>query len=225
MQCLIAIVLTAVLVVGCAEGDASGAPTPVGTPVPTANVPTVTSEATPGEEPVESPKTSPAAAATPEPSSAFTTIEEGQWVVGEDVKPGTYRTREASDGCYWARLKGFGGALTDIIANENANGPTIVTIAKTDKGFESTGCATWTTDLSAIPFEGDGTYIVGTDLKAGTYANSPVGDNCYWARLKNFGGTLTGVLANDNASGRAIVTIKKSDKGFTTSGCGTWKKR
>lgn len=70
---------------------------------------------------------------------------------------------------------------------------------------------------------GDGTYRVPQDVTPGTY-RSLRGDGCYWARLKNFSGSLSAIIANGNASGPSLVTIKPSDKGFETSGCGNWTK-
>jgi hypothetical protein len=65
---------------------------------------------------------------------------------------------------------------------------------------------------------GDGTYIVGTDILPGTYRSS--GDNdCYWERLSGFSGSESDIIANGSNS---IITIKNTDKGFDTSGCGTW---
>jgi len=131
-------------------------------------------------------------------------------------------------GCYWARLGGFSGSLDDILENNNTSGPAIVTILPTDKGFQSSRCATWTNDLTAItpsrtsPFAGEGTYQVGIDIAPGTWRASNAG-SCYWARLSNFsGGGVRGIIANENGVG--TVTIAASDKGFETSRCGTWTK-
>ena len=64
---------------------------------------------------------------------------DGVSMVGVDVAPGTYRA--AGEYCYWARLSGTSGEFSDIIAN--SNGPGVVTIAATDKAFESRRCQ-WT---------------------------------------------------------------------------------
>ncbi|HYT37625.1 MAG TPA: hypothetical protein VEL49_10655 [Ktedonobacteraceae bacterium] len=69
---------------------------------------------------------------------------DGTFEVGKDIRPGTYRTRVASPGCYYARLSGFSGTTDDIIANDNTDTPAIITIAATDMGFQSTRCGTWT---------------------------------------------------------------------------------
>jgi hypothetical protein len=83
--------------------------------------------------------TAPKPAATKPPAA---TIEEGEWAVPSEVKPGTYRTTGGGN-CYWERLKGFSGQFDDIIANGNPTGPARVTIARTDKGFKTSGCDPW----------------------------------------------------------------------------------
>ncbi|GAA1821640.1 hypothetical protein GCM10009771_21540 [Nesterenkonia flava] len=59
----------------------------------------------------------------------------GMYLVGTDIQPGTYYTN--ADRCYWARLSGFSGNLSDILANGNTRGTTYVTIAPTDTAFET----------------------------------------------------------------------------------------
>ncbi len=154
-------------------------------------------------------------------------FEDGNFVVGTDIQTGTYRTREASSGCYYSRLSGFGASFDDIIANDNTDAPAVITIAETDKGFKSSRCGTWTQDLSAITTDQtsftDGTYIIGTDIQAGTYKNT-ASDGCYYARLSGFSGTFDDLIANENTDDAAIVTIAATDKGFRASRCGTWTK-
>lgn len=165
---------------------------------------------------------------TPTPEPPGYSFGDGSHIVGTDVLPGTYRTRAGGRGCYWERLSGFSGDLRDIIANENTDAPEVVTIGPADKGFNSKRCGRWTRDLSPItsgpdqPF-GEGTYIVGVDIAAGTWRSSG-GSGCYWQRVSGFGGTLDEILANDNVDGSAIVTIRPGDKGFSSRRCGTWMK-
>ena len=70
---------------------------------------------------------------------------DGMYIVGKDIQAGTYRTRGGS-GCYWARLRGFGGEGKNIIANRaSINGSSqIVQIDPTDQGFQTENCGTWT---------------------------------------------------------------------------------
>jgi hypothetical protein len=71
---------------------------------------------------------------------------------------------------------------------------------------------------------GDGTYQVGTDIQPGTYRTRVGSPNCYWERLKNFGGGINAILANGGTNAPAIVTIEPTDAGFNSEGCGTWTK-
>ena len=68
-----------------------------------------------------------------------------------------------------------------------------------------------------------GTYAIGTDIVAGTYASAgPVdGDKCYWKRVGGDDGNTT----LDNAlTGKAqIVEIEPTDKAFKTNGCHPWQ--
>ena len=164
---------------------------------------------------------------TPKPKPSFATFGDGTFVVGKDIKAGTYRTRAASPGCYYARLKGFGGTVDDILANDNTDAPAIVTIAASDQGFQSTNCGTWTKDLSQLTSSktkfDDGMYFVGTDIKPGTYKSSGQ-TGCYYARLAGFSGGLDDIISNNNTDSAAIVTIAASDKGFESKDCGTWAK-
>lgn len=92
----------------------------------------------------------PAAATSAAPAGPLATFKDGTYEVGSgagQVKPGKYRTTApaAGLGCYWARLKGLSGDFADLIANGNiaAGAPAVVTIAKTDKGFEASGGCEW----------------------------------------------------------------------------------
>lgn len=78
----------------------------------------------------------------PAPESAIP--GDGTFEVGVDIEPGTYMSPAAASGnCYWARLSGS-DSFDDIIANNNSSGQSLVTIAATDKFFESSGCDDWT---------------------------------------------------------------------------------
>jgi hypothetical protein len=67
----------------------------------------------------------------------------GDHVVGQHIRPGTYST-PASDGCYYARLAGFSGQLSDIIVNNITDDRAVVTVSDGDIGFQSVRCGTWT---------------------------------------------------------------------------------
>jgi hypothetical protein len=68
---------------------------------------------------------------------------------------------------------------------------------------------------------GDGTWRVGADIQPGTYRSTGT-QVCYWERVRDFNGALGSIVANDNVSGPAVVTIAPSDAGFSSKRCGTW---
>ena len=79
----------------------------------------------------------------PKPTTPPTaTIEDGTWAVPGEVKPGTYISN-GGEGCYWARLRDLSGGLNSIIANSISPGRQRVTIARTDKAFETSNSDTW----------------------------------------------------------------------------------
>lgn len=165
----------------------------------------------------------------PVPPPAPVTFGEGTHVIGSSLPAGTYRTRANVSGCYWERLSGFSGQFSDIIANNFSDSHQVVAIAPTDAGFTSNGCGTWTNDLSALttsqtaPFT-DGTFIVNTDISAGTWS-APGGTSCYWERVSGFSGQSSDIIANDFGTTTPMVTIPASDSGFTSDGCGAWTKQ
>jgi hypothetical protein len=73
---------------------------------------------------------------------SMSSIAPGMWLVGQQVSPGTY-SANASYGCYWERLSGFGNSFDDIIDNDfvDAAGQAIVEIRSGDANAD---CGTWT---------------------------------------------------------------------------------
>jgi hypothetical protein len=154
------------------------------------------------------------------------TFGPGTWIVGTDIPAGTYRSAQSVNGCYWARLSGFGGGLADIIANQFTFAHQIVTIKNSDVGFESSNCGTWTNQIT--PWKaptaafGDGTWIVSTEVAPGTWRNSNSADGCYWERRSGSSGELVDIIQNEFTFSPTVVTIASSDTGFFTEGCATW---
>ncbi|MBC9716755.1 hypothetical protein H9Y04_29900 [Streptomyces sp. TRM66268-LWL] len=159
---------------------------------------------------------------------------DGDFEVGADVKPGTYKTAGNDDGmCYWERLKDSKGELESILANDNVTGTSYVTIKTGDKLFKSSGCKGWTAVDEAAkgsPKGGDvkgdgGMFKVGVDIAPGTYKSSGnTDDMCYWERAKDAEHGIDSIAANENVNGNGIVTITAKDAYFKTTGCQDWKK-
>lgn len=107
-------------------------PTPEPTPEPTA---------TPTPRPSRATTPEPTPQTTPEPTSPAG-FGEGTQIVGDDIRPGTYRS-PGGDSCYWERLAGFSGEFDDIIANGFADTNPVVRIRASDAGFHSERCGRW----------------------------------------------------------------------------------
>lgn len=96
-------------------------------------------------------------APTRSPSPTIATFGEGTKIVGVDLQPGTYKAPSATTACRWTRLSGFGGTASEIVGSGTATSyagtatsSTVVTVISSDAGFVSSGCGTWTSDLSAV---------------------------------------------------------------------------
>ena len=76
------------------------------------------------------------------PATPASTFEDGDWVVGADIAPGTYKSVNGYD-CYWELARGFDHDLTEIITTDNSPGSATVTIPSTAARFTSKGCGTW----------------------------------------------------------------------------------
>lgn len=60
-----------------------------------------------------------------------------------DIPAGKYKSPGPAGGspiCYWARLKDTSGTLESIIANDDAEGPTVFTVSPTDGAVEISDC-------------------------------------------------------------------------------------
>ncbi|QVQ54792.1 hypothetical protein J4H86_09500 [Spiractinospora alimapuensis] len=80
-----------------------------------------------------------------------TTVGNGIHLVDDDIPAGTYQTDGPDEDdilpmCYWARLSGTSGELEEIIANDNLEGPGVVTIEESDVALELSGGCDWTLD-------------------------------------------------------------------------------
>lgn len=69
-------------------------------------------------------------------------------------------------------------------------------------------------EAAANTFSGDGTFIVGDDVKPGTY-KSAGGVNCYWVRNDKGGD----IIANDLGDGPTVIVIGVGDFSVTARGC------
>ncbi len=164
---------------------------------------------------------------TPRPDDPARTFGDGTWEVGTEVRPGTYRAIAEGD-CTWVRLGDAAGGLETVVGSAVGSGSRLVTVGRKDVAIRSSGCGRWTSDLSRVTQDrtafADGTFLVGEDVAAGAYVSSGAGP-CTWARLSGFGGTPDEVIATGGGPGSQEVTIRASDDGFSSVGCGGWTRR
>lgn len=80
------------------------------------------------------------------PGGANSITQDGTYVVGKDIKAGTWHTDGQSDagGCYWERDRNLDGDLDSIISNNNITGPSTVSVHHGDAAFQVSGGCTWT---------------------------------------------------------------------------------
>ena len=170
----------------------------------------------------------------PAPDEPLSEIQQGMYLVGRDIDPGTYRDKAGTDvmnSCYWARLSGLSGDFDHLITNENSSGSFFVTVQPSDLALK-TDCQLTLSDggtlvpVAAITAESTtepknsldpGMYQVGSDIQPGIYAGmagTDVTGSCYWARLSGASGDFSELIANENAIGQFYVEIQPSDKYF-----------
>lgn len=85
--------------------------------------------------------------------TARTSMADGVYAVGSELKPGTYTTSGGGRGCYWARLTSFAGAdpwdstnpsaVQGAAGSGSGRGKQRVTIKASDKGFQTQSCGNW----------------------------------------------------------------------------------
>ncbi|MET9759155.1 hypothetical protein ABZ016_08880 [Streptomyces sp. NPDC006372] len=124
------------------SGKATAADTKAG-PRPTVTVTeTAEADAEPAPTVTETVTAKPRKTKKPGPATSFS--GEGEFVVGEDIKPGTYRTAGPEDelGCYWERARNASGEFEAIIANNNLNRPGRVTLNEGEY-FKTNRCQEW----------------------------------------------------------------------------------
>ena len=161
---------------------------------------------------------------------------DGTWFVGTEVQAGLY-SAPGSPACFWERLGGLTGTGGDGLYYGAGDYRVIAEILDTDVAFISSECGDWTpfdfAALSPVSIFGDGTWIVGTEVKPGLYSAAvrkvEDSERCYWERLDGFtsyddqvGSGYVSHLNVGSGDYRVIVEILDTDVGFYSEYCGDW---
>jgi hypothetical protein len=209
---LIAVTASLALVLAACAGGAQSVVTVTETATaPASAEPTPSESSSSSAEPAPTP-TSEEPEPEPEPEpDPLNVIESGTWIVPDEVAPGYYRVSG-----YWASLDDD----MEIIENDGVYGEDELTIAYVSKStayLEVSGEAVAIEEFPSYPvmdiLPPGGTYLVGPDIKPGTYRISD-SSYAYAARLDK---TLD-IIDNEGNEGNVIITIKSSDFAFQFSG-------
>jgi hypothetical protein len=191
-------------------------PTTTRTPLPPAtvtpratNVPPIASPAVTGVRPQAQPAS---------------TYPDGNYLIGIDLPPGTYRTVGSGDSCYWARKD----RNQKTIDNSLGSAGGLLTLISSDFELRVEDCGGFV-PLTLVSRLGqndqvaphkDGKYLPGYDIAPGIWRSdgSAGGDSCYWARKDINQKTLDNYIGNP----KAIVTIRSTDAEIDFDGCGLW---
>jgi len=149
----------------------------------------------------------------PEPVAKDDSIKAGMYKAGTDLQPGEYVViaDDTSGGAYIQLSKDSTGTLESIIANDNVQGRTYVTITSgqylTIKNAKTYPVA----KAPKVAIEGNkltsGMYKVGVDLQPGEYKASTLDSNGYVEISKSSKHVLEDIVSNDNFTGEKYVTV------------------
>lgn len=160
------------------------------------------------------------------PAASPHSFGDGQYRIGVDITPGTYRNSGNDTACSWQRIR-YDGASSEVV-NVTSTLRQVVTLKPSDSEFSSRGCGIWEpatvpiTDDPTAPFA-DGVYIVGLDIAPGLWRASATGLTCMWARLADFTGSPRDVIESKHPfDRRSTIRLDADDRGFFTFGCGKW---
>lgn len=158
-------------------------------------------------------------------STAKYMTSDGTYKVGTSIKPGLYRTSGSTSYCYWERRNRSGSSFEGIIDNDSGSGQRYMQILSSDKYVKVSFCGSWIKAPTSKPLRttmaADGVYRVGYDIRPGTYKTRTSTSGCYWSRLSGARGSFDQIIENDFGSGHHYVTIRSTDKFFSTQSCGT----
>jgi len=170
------------------------------------------------------PTASPTVAAILPQAQPASIYPDGNYLIGIDLPPGTYRTVGPGDSCYWARKDRNQKTINNSIGSAGG----LLTLISSDFELRVDDCGGFV-PLSQVPrlsqndqfaSHRDGKYLPGYDIAPGIWRSdgSAGGDSCYWARRDINQKTLDNYIGNP----KAVVTIRSTDAEIDFDDCGLW---
>lgn len=185
-------------------------------------------------EPSDSPTPMPSPTDVPTPPSTF---GEGKIVVGKDVAAGTYRVSAVvTEGCAWAlrpadSTRPIRGLVEDVLVG----GLPTVTLADGDT-FTSKRCGTWDAidpaglfkNANAAVTAKPGVWLVGEDIRAGTWSTADLGATndptklCKWTVTESLQSNFGTVITRDLIFSGTGKVVLEAGQQFESTHCGDW---
>lgn len=137
-------------------------------------------------------------------------FKSGMYKVGSDIPAGEY-VLITDRGAYFAVTSDSSGSLDSILANDNFNSRSIVSVSD-GQYLELKGCKAYpfaeapAVDKSSGVLE-SGMYKVGVDIPAGEYKVESVNSMGYIEVSANSNHTLDAIAANDNFEGSKYISV------------------
>lgn len=180
---------------------------PTTEPAPLTPAPTTEAVSTPTVAPTAVPTEAPTVAPTQAPVSTY---KSGMYKVGTDIPAGEYIV--FSDNIisgYVEISSSSSGKFEDIIANENINYNTIITIKDGNYLTLSGAYAVPFDEVTELDTSGEGMFKVGTHIKAGEYKlECTNGISAYYEVSSNSSHNINSIIANDNFENNAYITVR-----------------
>lgn len=148
--------------------------------------------------------------------------KDGTYMVGKDIEAGLYKatlTDTVMKMGYIERAKAVTMSADDILANIILTGNGYVEIKNTDKAVKLQGVSITKIDLASLKKDpkaqiSDGMYLVGYDIKPGTYkveVTDTTTNMGYVERTGNASMDTNDIIANEIIQGPGYVEIKDTD--------------
>jgi hypothetical protein len=150
------------------------------------------------------------AATTPAELEPDNAIKSGMYKVGSDIAAGEY-VLITNRGAYFAITSDSSGSLESILANDNFDSRSIVSV-NDGEYLELKGCEAYpfaeapAVDKSSEILE-SGMYKVGVDIPAGEYKVESISSMGYIEVSSNSSHSLNAIVANDNFEGSKYISV------------------
>jgi hypothetical protein len=154
----------------------------------------------------------------PQGNSSAKFTKAGMYKVGSELSAGEYIIEATENHAYYEISSDSSGEFDSIIANDNLSPKGFFAYVVLQDGdyikitggriIDASQLTIQPKDLNNIP---PSVYKIGKDLPAGEYKLSPTSAMSYWERSRNPRISFDGIIANDNITADAYVTVRDGE--------------